>query len=500
MINNTPTQNATNSASKFLRTFFIALLSLSMGITGISSASAAGSAENSILTFSASGATGVVSEVDHTVTVEVPFGTDLTTLAPTFTASADSTVEVGATPQVSGTTVNDFTTAVNYTVTAQDGTDQVWVVTITAAAGSAENSILTFSASGATGVVSEVDHTVTVEVPFGTDLTTLAPTFTASADSTVEVGATPQVSGTTVNDFTTAVNYTVTAQDGTDQVWVVTITAAAAVTPPDAPTSLTATAGDGQAIIAFTAPASNGGASIINYQYSTDGTTYTALSTPDATTPITISGLTNGTAYTITLKAVNSAGASVASSPVSVTPAAAPVNPPSGPSAAELAAAAAARAAAAKAAADKLAAEKVIADAKLAAEAAVAAAAKEAADKVAAEKANAERVAAEAVATAKAEAKARAKAKAAANTVKISSSASGTKLSLNLADKYYGEIVQIYVGTTRNGKTTFVLVDDVVMEKENGAASITIKRKLSKGQVLRFNAGKKVITSIKVSK
>jgi hypothetical protein len=98
----------------------------------------------------------------------------------------------------------------------------------------------------------------------------------------------------------------------------ITITASA----PGAPTSLTATPGSGSASISFIAGATNGGA-ISNYEYSLDGVTYTALSPADATSPITIPGLTGGTAYTVYLKARNSAGLSSASAAVSVTPLAA---------------------------------------------------------------------------------------------------------------------------------------------------------------------------------
>ena len=94
-----------------------------------------------------------------------------------------------------------------------------------------------------------------------------------------------------------------------------------------APTALSATAGNASAIISFTDPSSNGGANISNYKYSTDGSTYTALNPADATSPITIPGLTNGTTYSITLKAVNSAGDSTASTAVSVTPFGAPGTP-----------------------------------------------------------------------------------------------------------------------------------------------------------------------------
>ena len=91
--------------------------------------------------------------------------------------------------------------------------------------------------------------------------------------------------------------------------------------PPGAPTGLSAVAGDGNAVISFTAGSANGG-TISNYQYSIDaGSTYTALSPTVAVSPITIAPLTNGVTYSILLKAVNSGGlASTASAAVSVTP------------------------------------------------------------------------------------------------------------------------------------------------------------------------------------
>jgi hypothetical protein len=93
----------------------------------------------------------------------------------------------------------------------------------------------------------------------------------------------------------------------------------AAISVPSTPTSLTSTSGNGTTDISFTA-GSDGGSAITNYKYSTDGSTYTALSPADTTSPVTISGLTNGTSYTIYLKAVNAIGDSVASSSVNVTP------------------------------------------------------------------------------------------------------------------------------------------------------------------------------------
>ena len=86
---------------------------------------------------------------------------------------------------------------------------------------------------------------------------------------------------------------------------------------PAAPTSLVATAGDGQATISFTA-GSSGASAITNYEYSLDGTTYSSIGA--TTSPVTVTGLTNGTTYSIYLRAVNTQGSGTASSSVSVTP------------------------------------------------------------------------------------------------------------------------------------------------------------------------------------
>jgi titin len=88
--------------------------------------------------------------------------------------------------------------------------------------------------------------------------------------------------------------------------------------PPTAPT-LSATPDNLSVSIAFT-QGSNGGSAITNYSYSIDGTTFTPFSPAKTTSPLTVTGLTNGTPYTIYVKAINALGSSAASAPVTVTP------------------------------------------------------------------------------------------------------------------------------------------------------------------------------------
>jgi hypothetical protein len=89
---------------------------------------------------------------------------------------------------------------------------------------------------------------------------------------------------------------------------------------PNAPTSVAATAGDASATVTFTAPENVGGSAIASYtgQSNPGGIAATA-----SASPLTFSGLTNGTAYTFNVWALNSYGPSPAGGPSgSVTPAA----------------------------------------------------------------------------------------------------------------------------------------------------------------------------------
>ncbi len=159
--------------------------------------------------------------VTNAINLTVPYQIDLSSRVATFEATAGAVAKVGDVEQVSGVTANDFSNPVVYSLN-QGAASENWTVTVTKLPASSAKDIYSFRFEDLTpavnGVISNAEHTVSLVVPFGTDLTALVPTITLSDYATVS-----PASGAAQN-FTSPVNYTVTAQDGSTQVWVVTVT------------------------------------------------------------------------------------------------------------------------------------------------------------------------------------------------------------------------------------------------------------------------------------
>ncbi|MHC1702392.1 MAG: chitobiase/beta-hexosaminidase C-terminal domain-containing protein [Tenuifilaceae bacterium] len=197
------------------------------------------SASNDILTFTVPSqiGTSTINSTAKTIGIIVPSTLDRTALVATFTNSANSTVKVSTTAQVSGTTPNNFTNAVTYIVTAEGGNIKNWVITLTNASTAATVTSSTYTVDG-TG------FTIT-SVPYATTLATFKSNITPAANATFEVY---QSDGTTVaTDLATGYKLICTAQDG-----VTKITYTITVTP----------AKTGKDILTFSLPGQTGAATI----------------------------------------------------------------------------------------------------------------------------------------------------------------------------------------------------------------------------------------------
>jgi len=160
-----------------------------------------------ITSFGISGYVGVINQIAKTITVTVPFGTSLATLAPTFAVTFGSCNQTsGSPPSPTFATGNPA----HYIVTSGSFHND-YAVTVTVSQASSACDILTFGLPNNAGVIDPIAKTITLNVPVSPGVTSLAPTYTVS-----QFAAGSPLSGTTL-DFTYPKTYKITAQDGSTQ-------------------------------------------------------------------------------------------------------------------------------------------------------------------------------------------------------------------------------------------------------------------------------------------
>lgn len=154
------------------------------------------------------------------IEVAVPQGTDITNLTPTFTLSEGATAYNAQTMQeeVSGVNSHDFSTyAVGYIIEAEDSTQNTYAVYVYEEGVVYEKELISYTIPGQlSNEIDQVNKTVDIIVPLGTDLTSLIADFEVSYGASLMIitnpatyEMTPQVSGETANDYTDTLTLTV---------------------------------------------------------------------------------------------------------------------------------------------------------------------------------------------------------------------------------------------------------------------------------------------------
>jgi titin len=207
---------------------------------------------------------------------------------------------------VSGVAANTSSTATITTTQAGyvDGAAQVTATSLSAA-NTPTFGTPTATADGFTVQISNYDANFTY-----------GGSATAGGTVTISNTGVVTVSGVAANTACTATITTTQAGYASGSA-TVTETSAPAATRPGRPTSVVATSGNSQLAVTWTAPAITGGSAITDYlvKYSSNGgLTWTNFVHPASTVPsITVTGLTNGTAYVIKVIAKNAVGISLPS-------------------------------------------------------------------------------------------------------------------------------------------------------------------------------------------
>jgi hypothetical protein len=273
------------------------------------------------IAFTAPSATGIAAITGYTASCVTGTGVTAVNTTATGTTSPITVLRLtnGSTYacSVKATNASNLTSVASGSVSVVPGTAP-GAPTIGVATANSGAASIAFTAPTSTGSSALTGYTATCVSGSGATAVTKTGTATSSPIS--------------VSSLTNGLTYACTVKATNASKLTSVASGSVSVNPgiAGAPTIGSVLIGNGSAKVYFTAPSSNGGSAITGY------TAYCVIGSVTKTgtgtsSPITVSGLTNGTSYACSVKATNSTGIGSASTASSVTPSASTTTVPGTP-------------------------------------------------------------------------------------------------------------------------------------------------------------------------
>jgi len=155
-----------------------------------------------------------IDSINSVINVDMPFGTNTSSLIAEFSVSPGAYVKVNGKMQVSSRSTNSFINPLIYRVYAENRSIQrEWTVNIHFIKNTANFDSFTLPCMIGQSIIDSIRNTVELEIREGVKKDSLKPYFILSPGSRAWIGTQEQISGMNYRDFSFPVNYDIVSKD-----------------------------------------------------------------------------------------------------------------------------------------------------------------------------------------------------------------------------------------------------------------------------------------------